>query len=83
VHEVVAADALDARVDELLAVISANGPAAVRACKQLVKDVAGREITPTLRDDSARRIADIRASAEGRDGVQSFLNKSKPNWLIG
>lgn len=83
VHEVVAADALDAKVDELVAAICANGPAAVRACKQLVKDVAGREVTPQLRDDTARRIADIRASAEGREGVQSFLNKSKPSWLLG
>lgn len=81
VHEVVAADALDAKVDELVAALAANGPAAVRACKQLVKDVAGREITAQLRDDTARRIADIRASAEGREGVQSFLSKSKPGWL--
>lgn len=81
VHEVVAADALDAKVDELVAAIIANGPAAVRACKQLVKDVAGREITPALRDGTARRIADIRASDEGREGVQSFLNKSRPSWL--
>ncbi|PTT78600.1 enoyl-CoA hydratase [Pelomonas sp. HMWF004] len=83
VHEVVAADALDAKVDELAAAIAANGPAAVRACKRLVKDVAGREITAALRDDTARRIADIRASSEGRDGVQSFLNKAKPSWLPG
>ncbi len=82
VHEVVAADALDAQVDELVAAIAANGPAAVRACKRLVKDVAGREITPALRDDTARRIADIRASAEGCEGVQSFLNKAKPSWLV-
>ncbi len=81
VHEVVTADALDAKVDELLAALTANGPAAVRACKQLVKDVAGREITPALRGDTARRIADIRASTEGREGVQSFLNKSRPSWL--
>jgi methylglutaconyl-CoA hydratase len=81
VHEVVTADALDAKVDGLVAAIAANGPAAVRACKQLVKDVAGRPVTPELRDDTARRIADIRASDEGREGVQSFLNKRKPSWL--
>ena len=81
VHEVVTADALDAQVDQLTAAITANGPAAVRACKQLVKDVAGREVTPALRDDTARRIADIRASAEGREGVQSFLDKARPGWL--
>ena len=81
VHEVVAPDALDAKVDELIAALTANGPAATRACKRLVKDVASREITPELRDDTARRIADIRASDEGREGVQSFLNKGKPSWL--
>jgi methylglutaconyl-CoA hydratase len=80
VHEVVTADALDAKVDELVATITANGPAAVRACKQLVKDVVSREITPALRDDTARRIADIRASAEGREGVQSFLSKAPAPW---
>ena len=83
VHEVVTADALDAKVAELTAAVTANGPAAVRACKQLVKDVASREITPALRDDTARRIADIRASSEGREGVQSFLGKTKPGWLNG
>ncbi|MCF8207200.1 MAG: enoyl-CoA hydratase/isomerase family protein [Methylotenera sp.] len=83
VHEVVAAEALDAKVAEITTALAANGPAAVRACKQLVKDVASREITPALRDDTARRIADIRASTEGREGVQSFLNKTRPGWLAG
>jgi methylglutaconyl-CoA hydratase len=82
VHELVAdAEQLDEKVDALLAALLANGPAAVRACKQLVQDVAHAPITPELRDDTARRIADIRASAEGREGVQSFLNKTKPSWL--
>jgi methylglutaconyl-CoA hydratase len=34
-----------------------------------------------MRDDTARRIADIRASSEGRAGVQSFLGKTAPPWL--
>jgi methylglutaconyl-CoA hydratase len=80
VHEVVAADALDAKVTEVVAALVANGPAAVKACKQLVKDVAAVPITPALRDDTARRIADIRASSEGREGVQAFLNKRDPSW---
>ncbi len=81
VHELVAADALDAKVDELLAALTANGPAAVRACKKLVQDVAHAPIAPALREDTARRIADIRASDEGKAGVQSFLNKNKAPWL--
>jgi methylglutaconyl-CoA hydratase len=81
VHEVVPADALDAKVDELVAALVANGPAAVRACKALVQDVAGRPIDGGLRAETARRIADIRASDEGKEGVQAFLNKRKPSWL--
>ena len=81
VHELCAPDEIDARVAALVATLVANGPAAVRACKQLVRDVAGRPIDAALRDETARRIADIRASIEGREGVQSFLGKRAPNWL--
>ena len=80
VHEVVAAEALDTRIAEIVATLVANGPAASKACKQLVKDIAGRPIDAALRDDTARRIADIRASVEGREGVQAFLNKRDPSW---
>ena len=55
-------------------------PLATRACKQLVRDVAGREISAELRADTARRIADIRVSEEGREGIQSFLDKRTPAW---
>ena len=81
VHEVCTLETLDAKVDEVVAALVANGPMATRACKRLVQDVAGRAIDEALRSDTARRIADIRASAEGREGVQAFLNKRKPNWL--
>jgi len=81
-HEVCAAEAIDARVDEIVAALVANGPMATRACKRLVQDVAGREITAELRTETARRIADIRASAEGKEGVQSFLDKRKPSWVL-
>jgi methylglutaconyl-CoA hydratase len=83
VQELTTADRLDARVAELLAALVANGPAAVKACKQLVHDVAGQPISASLREDTARRIADIRASAEGKEGVQSFLHKRSPAWLSG
>jgi methylglutaconyl-CoA hydratase len=80
VHELAPADQLDAKVADIVAALVANGPAAVKACKQLVKDVAGHAIDASLRDDTARRIANIRVSPEGREGVQSFLNKREPNW---
>jgi methylglutaconyl-CoA hydratase len=80
VHEVVVAEQLDAQVAAVTDALCANGPAAVKACKQLVRDLAGRPIDAALRDDTARRIADIRASDEGREGVQAFLHKREPSW---
>ena len=81
VHELATPETLDEKVDALLAAIVANGPAAVRACKKLVQDVAHAPITDELRDDTARRIADIRASTEGHEGVASFLQKRAPSWI--
>ncbi len=81
VHEVVAAEALDATVDTLTKALCSAGPDAVRACKRLLHDVAERDINAQLMAHTVACIADIRASAEGREGVQSFLDKRKPNWL--
>jgi methylglutaconyl-CoA hydratase len=81
VHQVVAADQLDASVDAVAASIVANSPNAVRECKQLVADMAGKTIDDTLIADTADRIARIRSSDEGREGVRSFLEKRKPSWL--
>ena len=80
VHELATADTIDAKVDAIVQTLIANGPAAVKASKNLVQDVAGQPLTAALRADTARRIADIRASDEGREGVQSFLNKRTPRW---
>ena len=82
VHEVVTADALDAKVDELLKALTSASPAAVVACKTLVADVVGRDIDEDLIAYTVEAIADIRASTEGREGVQAFLNKRKPAWLL-
>ncbi|HWP12713.1 MAG TPA: enoyl-CoA hydratase/isomerase family protein [Ramlibacter sp.] len=81
VHEVVAADALDAKVAELAQALVQAGPAAVKACKALVQDVGGRNITQLLIDRTVQGIADIRVSDEGREGIQAFLGKRKPGWM--
>ena len=83
VHALVSADALDAKVDELLKALTSASPNAVRACKKLVLDVAERDINAGLIAATVEGIADIRASSEGKEGVQSFLNKRKPAWLLG
>ena len=81
VHEVVAADALDAKVAELSNALVNAGPAAVKLCKKLVQDVAGHDITPELVSMTIASIADVRVGPEGREGLQAFLQKRKPNWL--
>jgi methylglutaconyl-CoA hydratase len=82
VHEVVQADALDAKTAEIAQALVNAGPEAVEACKKLLHDVAGHEITAGLVRRTVEGIADIRASDEGREGIQSFLGKRKPNWTV-
>ena len=81
-HEVVSADALDAKVAELVKALGNNSPNAVRQAKRLVRDVGGREISAALIAATVDDIAQIRASQEGREGVRSFLEKRKPDWLV-
>ncbi|WJF92084.1 enoyl-CoA hydratase/isomerase family protein [Paraburkholderia bonniea] len=73
---------LDACVQQLSDTLSANGPAAVRACKQLVQDIAGQPLDDALMADTVERIAQVRSSAEGREGVASFLGKRVPRWRV-
>jgi len=81
VHEVTAADALDTKVAEIVKSLLGNSPNAVKEAKALVRDVVDHQVTDELLADTAQRIANIRASEQGREGVQSFLEKRKPNWL--
>lgn len=83
VHAVVPAQGLDAKVAELTAALVANSPNAVRESKRLVQEVAGVPVTSDLLADTASRIAAIRASEEGREGVRAFLEKRSPSWRPG
>jgi methylglutaconyl-CoA hydratase len=80
-HEVVPADALDATVATITSALVNNSPNAVREAKKLVRDIAGLPIDDPLLADTAGRIAAIRASNEGKEGVAAFLEKRKPSWL--
>jgi methylglutaconyl-CoA hydratase len=81
VHEVVAADQLQRAAERMLGALLEGGPRAQAEAKRLVADVANKPIEPALLDDTAKRIASVRASAEGREGITAFLEKRKPNWV--
>ena len=79
-HEIVSGDELAARGQEMANTLLANGPDAIHAAKNLIYAVANRPISNDVIDDTAHRIADQRASAEGREGVGAFLEKRPANW---
>jgi methylglutaconyl-CoA hydratase len=80
-HEVVAADAIDARTDALIATLKAAGPAAQLECKALIRGVAHRPIDADVIAGTAEHIAAVRTSPEGREGVAAFLGKRAAAWL--
>ena len=81
VHDIVGADALDVHVDSIVKSLVTSSPNAVREAKVLVREVTGKAVDSALVVDTAERIANIRSSDEGREGVASFLEKRKPSWL--
>jgi methylglutaconyl-CoA hydratase len=58
-----------------------NGPAAMAAAKQLVADVADAPINDQLVAETSRRIAEIRGTKEGREGLNAFLEKRSAAWI--
>ncbi|MBI42249.1 enoyl-CoA hydratase/isomerase family protein [Marinobacter lutaoensis] len=73
--------ALEQRCDELLQQLAKNGPDAMKAAKDLVFAVSHSPIDDHVIEDTAQRIADIRVSEEGQEGLSAFLNKRKANWV--
>jgi len=80
VHQVVTNDALDSAESKIVDELLAGGPAAQRASKTLIRRVARRPIDDETIDYTARAIAEVRASPEGREGVSAFLEKRAPEW---
>lgn len=72
---------LDQRIEGLVETLLANGPCAMAAAKQLIADVAGAPITDQLMAETSQRIAVIRGSEEGREGVSAFLQKRAASWI--
>lgn len=80
-NEVVTDEELDSTINDLVDILLANSPQALSQAKSLLLDYANREITPDLIKNSCTRIADIRVSAEGQEGLKAFLEKRSPNWV--
>ena len=82
VHELTTTEEeMDAQLQNMLDHVRANGPLAMRESKRLILDYGGRAITPDMMEDSAERIAAIRARAEAKEGLAAFLEKRKPDWV--
>jgi len=71
---------LDSTIDALLKHLLAGGPEAHAKIKALIRAVAGRRPDDALVAETAKQIAEIRGSAEGREGIASFLEKRKAAW---
>ncbi|NAW64344.1 enoyl-CoA hydratase-related protein [Photobacterium halotolerans] len=67
--------------EQMLEQILMNSPQALIAAKQLISDVSGRSIDAELIADTAQRIADIRVSEEGQEGLAAFFDKRPPSWV--
>ena len=81
VHETVEAEALDIKVQEIVSALLQGGPLAQTAAKDLIRAVDGQMINQTLVEDTAHRIAHLRATPEAREGIAAFLDKRQPNWI--
>jgi methylglutaconyl-CoA hydratase len=80
VDEVAEPEALSDEVNSMIATLLANGNQARRQAKKLSQDVAFQAIDDCLLTDTSERIASIRVSEEGQEGLSAFFDKRSPNW---
>lgn len=81
VSEVVEPDELDIATNNMITTLLSNGPSAVKAAKKLALDVAYQEINQQLMNDTSERIARIRVSDEGQEGLGAFFDKRPASWI--
>jgi len=82
VDEVVEPENLTNEVNVMTTKLLANGSQARRQAKKLCQDVAFKIIDENLLADTSKRIAAIRVSDEGQEGLSAFFEKRVPNWQI-
>jgi methylglutaconyl-CoA hydratase len=71
---------LDEKVGMLVDALLQCGPLAQGEAKDLIRAVSARQVDAAMIADTAQRIARLRASDEGREGLGAFLEKRKPRW---
>jgi methylglutaconyl-CoA hydratase len=82
-HEVAEPEELDARVQQVVDALLPGGPLAQAAATELIRAVAHRPVDDAVVEDTARRIATLRATPEAREGLAAFLDKRAPAWTPG
>jgi methylglutaconyl-CoA hydratase len=81
IHELTAPGALDSKIREIVDALLLGGPKSQAAAKDLIRAVANTPVTDTVVEDTAQRIASIRATPEGQEGIGAFLAKRPAAWV--
>jgi methylglutaconyl-CoA hydratase len=81
IHEVAAPEALDSKIREIVDALLLGGPKSQAAAKDLIRAVVNTPVTDAIVEDTAQRIASIRATAEGQEGIGAFLEKRPAAWV--
>ena len=82
IHQVVGEGELEATVEALSVSILKGSPSAIQASKELIRYVESRPIDRDIHEETARRLAASRSSKDGREGVDAFLTKRTPSWVL-
>jgi len=81
VHFACVSSELDAVVDKQIDLVLQGGPNALRAAKQLIRDVGIHQDRQVLGEHTAHLLASLRISSEGQEGLSAFLERRKANWI--
>lgn len=80
VHEIAPVGGLSALRDRVIEALLLGAPGAQAQAKRLVSLCADHAIDASLIHETARLLAERRASAEGVAGLTGFLDKRAPDW---
>jgi methylglutaconyl-CoA hydratase len=81
VHDIAQDPELDGTINVVLGQLAMGGPKALAEAKRLIRDVEGRAIDDALVDETAARIARIRASDEAQEGISAFFERRRAAWV--